>query len=844
MVTPLSASSPVVQVVAERPRTLGKFFERNGETFFVRGVTYGTFRPTADGHEYPDRIVVEKDFSLMASNGINAVRTYTAPPLWLLDAAEQQGLCILVGIPTERYVGYLSDRRGAPDIADFVRGGVGACAGHPAVLCYSLANEIPAAIVRWHGRRRIEGFLEGLYRAAKDEDPEGLVTYVSYPSTEYLELPFLDLLSMNVYLEQRDRLEAYLARLQNLAGERPLLMTELGLDGLRNGERTQAQVLDWQVRTAFAAGCAGAFVYAWTDEWHRGGEDVEDWEFGLVRRDRKPKPALRVVRDAFSQVPFAATRRWPRFSVVVCSYNGSRTLRDTLEGLEKLQYPDYEVIVVDDGSTDETAAIAGEFEVRLIRTEQNGLSSARNTGMAAATGEIVAYIDDDAWPDPHWLTYLAEVFERTDHAAVGGPNVPPPGDGAVAACVADAPGGPSHVLLSDREAEHLPGCNLAIRRDRLEAIGGFDPRFRTAGDDVDVCWSLQERGWSLGYHAAALVWHRRRNSVRTYWRQQVGYGRAEALLEAKWPEKYNAAGHLTWYGRVYGCPGLAGSTRIYHGVWGMAPFQSIYERASHPVASLPAMPEWYLGATILAGLSLLGLSWPALLFALPLLVLFVGASALRAGVVAMRARGALEEPVRWRRIARRALTALLHLVQPSARLWGRARHGLTPWRRYPVRGAGLPRPRRFALWSDCWEAPESRLHTLESLLREQGALVRRGGDFERFDLEVGAGIFGSARVLAAVEEHGGGQQLVRLRAWPRPRTGALLLAAGAAALAVGAAASHAWLAALTLGAGAMVLALRAALECGVATSAVARATRALVEASGGSLQVVGRRART
>jgi GT2 family glycosyltransferase len=844
MAISLSVSNPSVQLVADRPRAVGKLLERNGETFFVRGVTYGTFRPTSDGHEYPDRIVVEKDFSLMASNGINAVRVYTVPPLWLLDAAEQQGLSILVGIPIERYVGYLSDRRGAPDIADFVRRGVGACAGHPAVLCYSLANEVPASTVRWHGRRRIEGFLEGLYRVAKEEDPEGLVTYVSYPSTEYLELPFLDILSMNVYLERRDRLEAYLARLQNLAGERPLLMTELGLDGLRNGEKIQAEVLEWQVRTAFAGGCAGAFVYAWTDEWHRGGEDVEDWEFGIVRRDRKPKRALRVVRNAFSQVPFAATRKRPSFSVVVCSYNGSRTIRETLEGIEKLEYPDYEVIVVDDGSTDETAAIAGEFDVRLIQTEQSGLSAARNTGMAAATGEIVAYIDDDAWPDPHWLTYLAEVFETTDHAAAGGPNVPPPGDGAVAACVADAPGGPSHVLLSDREAEHLPGCNLAIRRDRLEAIGGFDPRFRTAGDDVDVCWSLQQRGWTLGYHAAALVWHRRRSSVRTYWRQQVGYGKAEALLEAKWPEKYNAAGHLTWHGRVYGCPGLAGSSRIYQGVWGMAPFQSIYERASHPVASLPAMPEWYLGATILAGLSLLGLSWPALLFAVPLLVLFVGASALRASFVAARARGALEESVGWRRMGRRTLTALLHLVQPSARLWGRARHGLTPWRRYPVRGAGLPRPRRVALWSDCWEAPESRLRTLESLLREQGALVRRGDDFERFDLEVGAGIFGSVRVLTAVEEHGGGQQLVRLRTWPLPRTGALVLAAGAAVLAVGAAASVAWPAALVLGGAAMILTLRAALECGVATGAVARALRTVVEASDGSLQVVDRRARS
>jgi GT2 family glycosyltransferase len=161
-----------------------------------------------------------------------------------------------------------------------------------------------------------------------------------------------------------------------------------------------------------------------------------------------------------------------------------------------------------------------------------------------ATGEIVAYTDDDAYPDPHWLTYLAAAFRSTSHAAIGGPNLPPPSDGPVSDCVANAPGGPIHVLVSDEEAEHIPGCNMAFRKSRLEAIGGFDPQFRTAGDDVDVCWRLQKEGFTVGFHPAALVWHHRRDSIRAYWKQQKGYGKAEALLERKWPEKYNAAGHL------------------------------------------------------------------------------------------------------------------------------------------------------------------------------------------------------------------------------------------------------------------------------------------------------------
>src|SRR5207245_10265248 len=100
-------------------------------------------------------------------------------------------------------------------------------------------------------------------------------TYVHYHTTVYLALPFLDRLCFHVYLESQAQLEAYLARLQNLAGDRPLLMSELGLDSLRNGEHTQAQSLDWQVRTAMAAGCAGAFVFSWTDEWYRHGHDVD-----------------------------------------------------------------------------------------------------------------------------------------------------------------------------------------------------------------------------------------------------------------------------------------------------------------------------------------------------------------------------------------------------------------------------------------------------------------------------------------------------------------------------------------------------------------------------------------
>ncbi len=552
-------------IPAPRLRARGKFLFAGDEKLYIRGVTYGTFRPRVDGSEVPDPDIVEQDFTLMAANGINAIRTYSVPPRWLLDIAERHGLRVMVGLPVERYIGFLADRnKGSPNIERLVRAGVRACAGHPAVLCYAVGNEIPASVARWFGRGRVERYLERLYRAVKDEARDSLVTYVNYPSTEYLHLDFLDFVCYNVYLESQQCLQAYLARLQTLAGDRPLVMTELGLDSRRNGEDVQARVLDWQVRSAFAAGCAGAFVYAWTDEWYRAGADVDDWDFGLTRRDRQPKLALATVRQAFAEAPFAPSVQWPRISVVVCTYNGSRTIRDCLQGLSRLAYPDYEVIVVDDGSRDATATIAQEYSCRLIRTPNRGLANARNTGLKAATGEIVAYIDDDAYPDPHWLSYLAATFMSTSHAGVGGPNLAPPGDGPIAECVARAPGRPVHVLLTDREAEHVPGCNFAFRKKSLEAVWGFDPQFRTAGDDVDMCWRLQQLGFTLGFHPAAMVWHHHRSSLRAYWKQQVGYGRAEALLERKWPEKYNGPGHLRWVGRIYGS-GLAPPFGLGHG---------------------------------------------------------------------------------------------------------------------------------------------------------------------------------------------------------------------------------------------------------------------------------------
>ena len=807
----------------QRPKALGKFLYAGNEKLWVRGVTYGTFRPGADGIEYPEPEVVQKDFSHIASFGMNTVRTYTVPPRWLLDIAKNSGLRVMVGIPWEQHTAFLDDRKCAEAIKRRVHDAVISCAAHPAVLCFSVGNEIPASIVRWHGRRRIEEFIRELYGIIKQADPESLVTYVNFPTTEYLHLPFLDIVCFNVYLESQERLASYIARLQNIAGERPLIMAEIGLDSLRNGDDVQAKSLAWQVRSAFASGCAGAFVFAWTDEWHRGGYDIEDWNFGLTTRDRKPKQSLFSVSRAFHEVPFPPETAWPRISVVVCSYNGSRTIRDTLQGLSRLEYPDYEVIVVNDGSCDGTAAIAGEFAVRLISTENRGLSNARNTGWQEATGEIVAYIDDDAYPDAHWLKYIADTFMHSSFMGVGGPNIAPPDSGIFSNSVAHSPGGPVHVLVSDRVAEHIAGCNMAFRRQALSAIGGFDPRFRTAGDDVDICWKIQAKGWKIGFNAAAVVWHYRRASLKTYWKQQRGYGRAEALLEQKWPQKYNAAGHITWTGRLYGKglsqPIKSGKWRIYHGVWGTALFQRLYQSQPPLIFSIMMMPEWYLVIGVLSVLSAIGMVWPPLLLTLPFLAVAAGAPVIQAGVNALNIPLYSPSLGASGRVRIRAVTAVLYLMQPLARLMGRLSHGLTPWRRRMPSQFSFPFIRTVRIWKEQWRDPADRVRTVETALRLQGAVVKRGGDFDHHDLEVRGGLFGSIRLRMAIEEHGGGRQMVLIRAWPRVCLSVVAVIILFAVLCSLALLDHAWIASFVLGALAWMFGARVLGDCSAATSA-------------------------
>ncbi len=767
---PLTPTTTPTPITTARPSVRGPSLWLGERKFIVKGVTYGTFASSttsADGvaWPFPSRETVRRDFAAMALIGVNTVRTYTPPPDWLMEEARAHGLRILCGIHWDSRNCVFDDATAMADAERAVRDAVRRLRAFPdVILAYTIGNEVPPLVARFHGSRTIERALERIYRAAKDEDPECLVTYGTYPSTEFLQLDFLDFHTLNVYLLEKKSLAAYLDRMLNQVKGKPLLLGEVGDDTIRKGEAWQAELLDWTLPLAFDRGACGVTVFAWTDEWVVGGHDMSNtWAFGIVDAERRPKSAMAVVNRRFVESPLQRRQHWPRVSVVVCNYNGGATLDETLRSLIVLDYPDYEVVYVDDGSTDDSLAIARKYHdrIRIIAQPNRGLSVARNVGAEAATGSVVAYIDSDAYADRDWLRHLVLRLDEGGFAGVGGPNLTPVSDGQLAQWIGYCPGNPTHVLEDDVRADHIAGVNMAFRRDILLGLGGFDPIHTAAGDDVDICWRFRDAGHELAFAPAAVVWHHRRPSVRRYLKQQFGYGRAEHQLEQKYPERFNSAGQILWQGRVYLAPRRAWLRPfIYHGRLGTAMFQTLYQREPSGFDTAASSIQWYW-------------LWAVLLLCTPLSI-WLGVTGM--ALLAMSAWNAFvigwttQPPGQLSRretIKKTAVIAAMHFVHPIVRWVGRVRAawqaaegslwphgflGLRPLLAEVVHFVRREKERRT--WWGVDVAQRERLLTdIQRELKQHGIGASFGEDWDNHDLRLWSSAIAAGRLHSAPEHY-------------------------------------------------------------------------------------------
>jgi glycosyltransferase involved in cell wall biosynthesis len=759
----------------------------------MKGVTYGPFAARPDGSAFPDQHQLEADFRQIRGLGANVIRVYHTPPMDVLDTAHSFGIKVFVDVPWSKHRCFLDNPEDREGARKAVRDAARACKGHPALFALSVVNELPADVVRWLGPAKVEAFIDELVGVAHAEDPGVLVTFAGFPPTEYVRPRAVDFYTFNVYLHHRKEFRSYLQRLQNLADEKPLILGEYGIDSLRNGEDEQADLISMHLEEVFGQGLAGTCVFSYTDEWFTGGHPITDWAFGLVRRDRSPKPAFfRVASVYHKENPLPALPRYPKVSVLVCTYNGSKTLDGCLRSLQNLNYPDYEVVLVNDGSTDSVPEIAKRYPyARYFEQPNRGLSVARNQALALAKGEIVAYTDDDCFADPDWLYFLVAKLLETGATGVGGPNLLPTNDGPVAACVSASPGTPAHILIDNDLAEHIPGCNMAFWTERARAIGGFDPVYTKAGDDVDFCWRLQGEGDEIVFAPAAMVWHHRRSTVKAYLKQQRGYGEAEGLLKRKHPEKFRGfRADLSWMGRIYTRAGLGlevGEPIVHHGIFGTGMFQTIY---SAPQVWWPLMmlsPEWWflalamLGlapvfnpAAVLANFGLLG-SFAYSPYANPLLVVPVLMLAVTVGI-AYTVAGQASPPLHQRRWWSRLLIAAMHIAQPVERGFARyktrfvtieipeAFHSLRrAWQR---RAGRLLARRQIELWSENGVGREKLLESGLAMAAQNRWFVRVDPGWSRHDVRFYGDRWCKTDLVTVTEHHGGHRMLTRVRLTP------------------------------------------------------------------------------
>ena len=208
------------------------------------------------------------------------------------------------------------------------------------------------------------------------------------------------------------------------------------------------------------------------------------------------------------------------WSIIICSHNRAADLADNLPKVQALDYPldRYEIIVIDNASSDGTAAVAAAAGVRCVREERLGLSHARNRGIAESRGELIGFIDDDAWPEPEWLQRLDDLFADPTVGCAGGQVVPEWGGNGKPSWLHER-----HVCLFTvvdygdvtalRYSDYPAGTNIAFRRTVLESVGGFSSilgrtgQILLSGEETDLCLRVERAGYDIRYAPRAVVHH-------------------------------------------------------------------------------------------------------------------------------------------------------------------------------------------------------------------------------------------------------------------------------------------------------------------------------------------------
>lgn len=226
-----------------------------------------------------------------------------------------------------------------------------------------------------------------------------------------------------------------------------------------------------------------------------------------------------------------------KLSVVIPVYNGERTLERALQAVLAVRCPPHEleVVVVDDGSTDQSAALAARYPVKVIRQSNGGPAKARNAGWRSSSGEIVLFTDSDCIPEPAWASCLIAGFSSGEVGAVGGSYEIANPESPLARFIH------AEIIYRHRRmpdyVKAVGTYNLAVRRRVLEELGGFDESYpRASGEDNDLSYRIQKRRYRIAFRAGCRVAHHHPEKWRPYLRTQFTHACWRTRLYRSHPE--------------------------------------------------------------------------------------------------------------------------------------------------------------------------------------------------------------------------------------------------------------------------------------------------------------------
>ena len=208
-----------------------------------------------------------------------------------------------------------------------------------------------------------------------------------------------------------------------------------------------------------------------------------------------------------------------KLTVYIPCYNAARFIEASIQALLAQTRPPDEVLVIDDGSSDNSVKLASCFPVRVIRHEKNkGLAAARNTAFVCATHPFVGAIDADVLPDPTWLEYLVEHFVDPRVAGVGGRLIEAHRSTPADAWRAEQMPqdlGLERIDIEQPSHRRLGGFGTICRKEVVLSVGGYDEKYRTNYEDVDLCARLLAAGHKLVFEPRSIAYHQRRDSIRS-----------------------------------------------------------------------------------------------------------------------------------------------------------------------------------------------------------------------------------------------------------------------------------------------------------------------------------------